>query len=341
MAKTLKGLYLAGTQDGLGTEESSFSWMMFCTMVWTGEPYRCPTALGQSPLQYRGLYLCGATIQLSHFSWLKLSLKSWSSHSFWGKRNCLKYSLRLNEAGTRGFFNSELTLSWSLRWRDNLTPSAASSPMGQADSPLFWSGPCEGFLLGWRECHLWKAWALVSFRYRSSEGATRRVMLNRLSRAEGCCSWSFTHVKFTDMWIFLLWEATRGSRGAVTSISIHLYFFLNSNCELKVNEYGALGRVLLENAGSFITRLHIHLTGKGKEMELLKVYSKTDLNKCSTTVTRSRLNSRSTDGRVPEKKNNPTVMPYITGSQIKASVPQNVLLSLFPPLSQALNVRVG
>lgn len=169
----------------------------------------------------------------------------------------------------------------------------------------------------------------------------RRVMLNRLSFAEGCCSWSFTHVKFTDMWIFLLWEATRGSRGAVTSISIHLYFFLNSNCELKVNEYGALGRVLLENSGSFITRLHTHLTGKGKEMELLKVYSKTDLNKCSTTVTRSRLNSRSTDGRVPEKKNKPTVMPYVTGSHINKSVPQYVLLSLFPPLSQALKVRMG
>lgn len=119
MVKTLKGLYLAGTHDGLGTEESSFSWMMFCTMVWTGEPYRCPTALGQSPLQYRGLYLCGATIQLSHFSWLKLSLKSWSSHSFWGKRNCLKYSLRFKEAGTRGFFNSELTASWLLRWRED------------------------------------------------------------------------------------------------------------------------------------------------------------------------------------------------------------------------------
>lgn len=33
MANTLKGLYLAGTQDGRGTDESSFSWMMFCTMV--------------------------------------------------------------------------------------------------------------------------------------------------------------------------------------------------------------------------------------------------------------------------------------------------------------------
>lgn len=71
------------------------------------------------------------------------------------------------------------------------------------------------------------------------------------------------------------------------------------NGEFKVNEYGALGRVLLESSGSFTTRLHSHLTGEGKEMELFHVYNKTDLSKCSTAVTRSRLNRRSPDGRVP------------------------------------------
>ena len=56
---TLKGLYLAGAQGGLSTEESSVSRMMPCTMVWTREPYRCLSALGQPPWQYRGLYMCG------------------------------------------------------------------------------------------------------------------------------------------------------------------------------------------------------------------------------------------------------------------------------------------
>jgi thymidine kinase len=60
--------------------------------------------------------------------------------------------------------------------------------------------------------------------------------------------------------------------------------------------------------GSFITRLYTHVTAEGKETELLKVYSKTDLSKCSTAVTRSRLNSRSTDERIPEKKSNSLVV---------------------------------
>lgn len=95
------------------------------------------------------------------------------------------------------------------------------------------------------------------------------------------------------------------------------------NGEFKVNEYGALGRVLLESSGSFTTRLHSHLTGEGKEMELFHVYNKTDLSKCSTAVTRSRLNRRSPDGRVPEKKKeNPPVM--LDTNQTKSKVkPRN------------------
>ena len=73
-------------------------------------------------------------------------------------------------------------------------------------------------------------------------------------------------------------EATRAWRREVTSIWIRLCFF-------KVDDYGTLGRALLEDMGSFTTRSRTQVTVEEEAAELLRGYSKTDLSKYSMVVT--------------------------------------------------------